>query len=190
MAEARAAWTGVMPGFDASRLVFLDETWASTRMARTSGWAPRGERLVAAVPHGRWRVTTFVGALRTGGFTAPAVVDGAMDGAAFLAYVRQFLAPTLREGDVLVMDNLGVHKVAGVREAVEARGATLLYLPPYSPDLSPIELLAFSKLKGLLRAAAERTTEGLRRTTGALLGRFGPDECAAYFRHCGYAQSR
>ena len=189
MAEARAAWSGMMPGLDASRLVFLDETWASTRMARTNGWAPRGERLVAAVPHGRWRVTTFVGALRPKGFTAPAVVDGAMDGPTFPAHVRQFLAPTPGEGDVLVMDNLGVHKVAGVREAVEARGATLLYLPPYSPDLNPIEL-AFSKLKGLLRAAAERTTEGLWHTIGTLLGRFGPDECAAYFRHCGYAQSR
>ena len=145
MAEARAAWAGMTPGLDASRLVFLDETWASTHMARNDGWAPRGECLVAAVPHGRWRITTFVGALRPEGFAAPAVIDGAMDGPTFLAYVRQVLAPTLREGDTLVMDdNLGVRKVAGVREAVEARGATLLYLPPYSPDLSPIEL-AFSK---------------------------------------------
>jgi transposase len=188
VAEARAAWAGMMPGLDPARLVFLDETWASTRMARTNGWAPRGERLVAAVPHGRWRVTTFVGALRPQGFTAPAVIDGAMDGPTFLAYVRQFLAPTLATGDVLVLDNLNVHKVAGVREAIEARGATLLYLPPYSPDLNPIEL-AFSKLKRLLRSAAERTAEGLWTTIGALLGRFGPDECAAYFRHCGYAQS-
>lgn len=178
-----------MPGLDASRRVFLDETRAGTRMARTDGRAPRGERLVAAVPHGRWRVATFVGALlRPQGLTTPAVVDGAMDGPTFLADVRQFLAPTPGEGDVLVMDNLGVHKVAGVREAVEARGATRLHLPPHSPDLNPIEL-AFSKPKGLLRAAAERTPEGLWHTIGALLGRFGPDECAAYFRHCGYAQS-
>ncbi len=188
MAEARAAWAGMMPGLDASRLVFLDETWASTRMARTNGWAARGERLVAAVPHGRWRVTTFVGALRTGGFTAPAVVDGAMDGPTFLAYVRQVLAPTLRGGDVLVMDNPSVHKVAGVREAVEATGAALLYLPPYSPDLNPIEL-AFSKLKALLRAAAERTTEGLWATIGVLLGRFSSEERRRYFRRCGYARS-
>lgn len=188
MAEARASWAGMTPGLDASRLVFLDETWASTRMARTDGWAPRGERLVAAVPHGRWRITTFVGALRPEGFAAPAVIDGAMDGPTFLAYVRQALAPTLREGDTLVMDNLSVHKVAGVREAIEARGATLLYLPPYSPDLSPIEL-AFSKLKRLLRSAAERTTEGLWTAIGALLDRFGPDECRRYFRHCGYVQS-
>ena len=158
-------------------------------MARTDGWAPRGERLVAAVPHGRWRVATFVGALRAEGFTAPAVFDGAVDGPAFLAYVRQVLAPTLREGDTLVMDNLSVHKVAGVREAIEAAGAALLYLPPYSPDLNPIEL-AFSKLKRLLRSAAERTSEGLWTALGALTGHFGPDECAAYFRHCGYAQPR
>ena len=188
MAEARAAWTEMMPDLDPARLVFLDETWASTRMARSNGWAPRGERLVAAVPHGRWRVTTFVGALRADGFTAPAVIDGAMDGPTFLAYVRQVLAPTLGGGDVLVMDNLSVHKVAGVREAVEAKGATLLYLPPYSPDLNPIEL-AFGKLKGLLRAAAQRTTEGLWHTIGTLLDRFSPDECRRYFRHCGYAQS-
>ena len=157
-------------------------------MARAEGRAPRGERLVATVPHGRWRVTTFVGVLRAEGFTAPAVIDGAIDGPTFLAYLEQFLAPALAAGDVLVMDNLNVHKVPGVREAVEARGATLLYLPPYSPDFNPIEL-AFSKLKRLLRAAAERTAEGLENTIAALLGSFGPNECAAYFRHCGYAQS-
>ena len=178
----------MMPGLGPARLVFLDETWASTRMARTDGWAPRGERLVAAVPHGRWRVTTFVGALRTGGFTAPAVVDGAMDGPTFPAHVRQFLAPTPGEGDVLVMDDLGVHEVAGAGEAVEARGAAPPHLPPYSPDLDPIEL-AFSKLKALLRAAAERTTEGLWATIGVLLGRFSSEECRRYFRRCGYARS-
>lgn len=168
--------------------MFLDETWASTRMARTNGRSPRGERLVAAVPHGRWRITTFVGALRAEGFTAPLVLDGAIDGRAFLAYVRQVLAPTLRPGDLLVMDNLSSHKVPGVREAVEAAGAALLYLPPYSPDLNPIEL-AFGKLKGLLRSAAERTTEGLWNTLGVLLDRFTPDECRRCFAHCGYAQS-
>ena len=157
-------------------------------MARASGRAPRGERLVATVPHGRWRITTFVGALRADGLTAAAVVDGAVDGPTFLAYVRQVLAPTLRPGDVLAMDNLSVHKVAGVREAVEAAGATLLYLPPYSPDLNPIEL-AFSKLKRLLRSAAERTTEGLWRAIGSVLDRFTPDECRRYFGRCGYAQS-
>ena len=168
--------------------MFLDETWASTRMARTSGRAPRGERLAAVVPHGHWRITTFVGALRADGFAAPLVLDGAINGRAFLAYVRQVLAPVLRPGDVLVMDNLSSHKVAGVREAVEAAGAALLYLPPYSPDLSPIEL-AFSKLKRLLRSAAERTTGGLWDAIGAFLDRFSPDECRRYFAHCGYAQS-
>lgn len=173
---------------DPARLVFLDETWASTRMARTLGRAPRGQRLVATVPHGRWHITTFVGALRRTGFTAPLVVAGALNGETFLAYIRQFVAPTLSAGDVLIMDNLSVHKVAGIREAVEARGATLLYLPPYSPDLNPIEL-AFSKLKTLLRSAAERTTDALWNRIGSLLDRFTPAECAAYFRHCGYPQS-
>ena len=168
--------------------MFLDETWASTRMARTSGRAPRGARLVATVPHGRWRITTFVGALRAEGLVAPLVLDGAIDGPTFLAYVRRVLAPALRPGDVLVMDNLSSHKVAGVREAVEEAGATLLYLPPYSPDLNPIEL-AFSKLKHLLRSAAERTTEGLWDALGALLDRFSPDECRRYLARCGYAQS-
>lgn len=157
-------------------------------MARTNGRAPRGKRLIATVPHGRWHITTFVGALRQGGFTAPLVIEGAINGETFLAYVEQFLAPTLRPGDTLVMDNLSVHKVQGVREAVEARGATLLYLPPYSPDLNPIEL-AFSKLKTLLRSAAERTTERLWHTIGSLLDRFSPHDCAAYFRHCGYLRS-
>lgn len=168
--------------------MFLDETWATTNMARTNGRAPRGARLRASVPHGRWRTTTFVGALRADGFAAPLVLDGAVDGRAFLAYVRQVLAPALRPGDVLVMDNLSSHKVAGVREAVEAAGATLLYLPPYSPDLNPIEL-AFSKLKRLLRAAAERTVDGLWDALGALLDRFPPDECARYIAHCGYGRS-
>lgn len=178
----------MMPGLDPSRLVFLDETWASTRMTRTLGRAPRGQRLVATVPHGTWRITTFVGALRRDGFTAPLVVDGAINGEIFLAYVEQILAPTLSRGDVLVMDNLNVHKVSGVREAVAARGATLLHLPPYSPDLNPIEL-AFSKLKALLRSAAERTTDALWSRIGSLLNHFTPDECAAYFRHCGYPHS-
>jgi len=173
---------------DPSRLVFLDETWASTRMARTLGRCPRGQRLTATVPHGRWRITTFVGALRHTGFTAPLVVDGALNGQTFRAYVEQALAPTLSPGDVLVMDNLSVHKVAGIRQAVEMRGATLLYLPPYSPDLNPIEL-AFSKLNALLRSAAERTTAALWNRIASLRARFPPAECANYFRHCGYPQS-
>ena len=173
---------------DPSRLVFLDETWATTALTPIRGWAPKGERLVCAIPHGHWHTTTFLCGLRTTGLVAPLVLDGAMNGAAFLAYVEQFLVPTLSPDDVVVLDNLSSHKVSGVREAIEQVGATLLYLPPYSPDLNPIEL-AFSKLKRLLRDAAERTVEALWQTIGRLLGRFSPAECANYIRHCGFAQS-
>lgn len=178
----------MQPGLDPDRLVFLDETWATTNMAPTRGRAPRGERLVAAVPHGHWHTTTLLCGLRSTGLVAPLVLDGAINGAAFLAYTQQFLAPTLAQGDVVVLDNLSSHKVRGVREAIEARGAALLYLPPYSPDLNPIER-AFSKLKRLLRDAAERTVETLWQTIGMLLDRFTPPECANYIRHCGFTQS-
>ena len=143
---------------DPERFVFIDETGASTNMIRRYGWAPRSERLIAAAPHGHWRTTTFVAGLRSTGLVAPLVLDGPMNGSAFLAYVLQFLAPTLRSGDVVVMDNLSAHKVAGVEDAIRATGASLLYLPPYSPDLNPIEQV-FAKLKALLRAAAARTKE-------------------------------
>jgi transposase len=168
--------------------VFLDETWATTNMARRHGRAPRGVRALDSVPHGRWRITTVLAALRADGITAPLVLDGAINGQSFLAYVRRFLAPTLRPGDVLVLDNLGSHKVAGVREAVEAAGATLRYLPPYSPDLNPIEQ-AFAKLKAMLRDAAARTTEALWAAVGQALRRFPAAECARYLAHCGYGQS-
>ncbi len=154
-------------------------------MARRTGRSPRGEPLVCPVPHGHWKTTTFVAALRTTGMTAPTVVDGAMTGDLFIAYVRQQLVPVLRPGDVVVLDNLACHKRAGVREAVEAAGAFLLYLPSYSPDLSPIEL-AFSKLKRLLRSAGMRTADGLWGFLGRALDAFGPEECRNYFRHCGY----
>ena len=157
-------------------------------MSPTRGRAPKGERLVCAVPHGHWHTTTFLCGLRTSGLVAPLVLNRAINGAAFLAYVEQFLAPTLSPGDVVVLDNLSSHKVSGVREAIEACGATLLYLPPYSPDLNPIEL-AFSKLKRLLRDAAERTVEALWKAIGTLLDQFSPTECANYIRHCGFAQS-
>ncbi len=157
-------------------------------MARTYGRSRRGERLVAPVPYGHWHTTTFLCGLREDGLVAPLVLDGAINGAAFLAYVEQVLCPTLRVGDVVICDNLGSHKVAGVREAIEARGASLLYLPPYSPHLNPIEL-AFSKLKRLLRTAAARTVEALWDAIGRLLNSFQPDECANYLRHCGYAYS-
>jgi transposase len=176
----------VMPGLDPERLVFVDETGAKTDMARSHGYAPAGQRLVDAVPYGRWHTTTFVAALRADGLGAPMAVDGAVNGELFLAYVRQVLVPELRPGDVVVMDNLGSHQVAGVREAIAGAGCRLLYLPPYSPDLNPIEQ-AFAKLKGLLRKAAERTTDGLWAALGRLLDRFSPTECRNYLEHCGYA---
>ena len=186
MAERRAAWRAeVAPRLDPRRLVFVDETWAKTNMTRAHGPAPRGERLADAAPHGHWHTTTFVGALTARGFIAPMVLDGAINGEWFRAYVEQVLVPELRRGDVVVMDNLGSHTVAGARAAVEAAGCELLFLPPYSPDLNPIEL-AFSKLKRLLRSAAERTVDGVWSAVGRLLDRFRPAECRNYFRHCGY----
>jgi transposase len=170
---------------DPERLVFLDETWAKTNMTPARGYAPRGQRLVDAVPHGHWHTTTFVGALRVDGMIAPMVLDGALNGASFRAYVEQVLVPELRPGDVVILDNLGSHSVSGVREAITGAEAHLLYLPPYSPDLNPIEN-AFAKLKGLLRRAAERTVEGLWTAIGRLLDRFEPAECRNYFRRCGY----
>jgi transposase len=169
----------------AQRLVFIDETWASTNMARRHGRAQRGQRVVAAVPHGHWKTTTFLAALRHDGMSAPCVFDGAINGARFLAWIEQALVPTLRPGDIVVLDNLRAHKVKGVRTAIEAAGAKLLYLPPYSPDFNPIEQ-AFAKLKALLRTAARRTVEALWRTIGHALDAFSPAECARYLAHAGY----
>jgi transposase len=185
VAEAREHWRHDQPSFDPAHLVFIDETGTSTAMARTRGRARRNARLVGLVPHGHWKITTFVAGLRCGAITAPFVIDHPMDGSIFLTYVRQCLVPTLATGDIVVMDNLKPHKVAGVREAIEAAGATVRYLPPYSPDLNPIELL-FAKLKALLRKAAERSIEALWVRIGKLLDAFTPQECAAYFRHDGY----
>lgn len=154
-------------------------------MARLRGRARRGERCRAGVPHGHWKTTTFTGALRLTGMTAPFVYDGAMNGNVFLTYVEQVLAPILEPGDVVVMDNLPAHKAAGVRDAIVAAGASLLYLPPYSPDFNPIEN-AFSKLKALLRAKAERTIAALWDTVGSLIDLFTPDECENYFKAAGY----
>jgi transposase len=172
-------------GLAPDRLVFIDETWAKTNMTRPRGRSLRGTRLVAAVPHGHWKTTTFLAGLRTSGLTAPLVIDGAVNGELFLAYVRQQLVPTLQPGDVVIMDNLSSHKRAGVREAIEAAGATLMFLPPYSPDLNPIEQ-AFAKFKWLLKSAAERTVEALGKTCGQLLQRFTETECRNYIQHCGY----
>jgi len=170
---------------DPRKLVFLDETGASTKMARTRGRAIRGERLIASVPHGHWKTTTFLAGLRHDGITAPLVLDGPMNGTVFKAYVAQFLVPTLKAGDVVIMDNLPAHKVTGIKQAIEEVGAKLMYLPPYSPDLNPIEMM-FSKLKALLRKASERTIEGLWSTIANLLDEFPPNECQNYFAHAGY----
>jgi len=165
--------------------VFIDETWASTNMARTHGRAPQGKRLRAGAPHGHWKTTTFVAGIRTTGLVAPFVLDGPINRDAFEVYVAKVLVPDLRPGDVVIMDNLSSHKGPGVRKAIESAGARLLYLPPYSPDFNPIEK-AFSKLKALLRKAAERTVEGLWTAIGRLLDAFTPSECANYFVACGY----
>jgi transposase len=170
---------------DPARFVFLDETGTATNMARRYGRSPAGARLVAAVPHGHWRTTTFVAGLRQSGIVAPLVLDGPMTGAAFRAYVEQFLAPALKPGDVVVLDNLAAHRVDGVRQAIRAAGASILYLPPYSPDLNPIEQL-FAKLKALLRKAAARTRDELWSTIGRLLAAVPERECANYLHHCDY----
>jgi transposase len=182
---AREAWFEAQPDLDPERLVFIDETGASTKMARTRGRAPRGERLRASVPHGHWKTTTFVGGLRLSGMTAPMVLDGPMTGAWFLAYVEQVLVPTLKPGDLVILDNLPAHKGAATRQAIEAVGARLLFLPPYSPDFNPIEN-AFSKLKALLRKAAARTVDELWRAIGSAIDAFTPTECANYFTAAGY----
>lgn len=183
--KRRQAWFDNQLDLDPERLVFIDETGLNTKMARLRGRSLKGERCRAGIPHGHWKTTTFTGALRLSGMTAPMVLDGAMNGTAFLAYVEQVLAPTLKPGDIVIMDNLPAHKAVGVREAIEIAGATLRYLPPYSPDFNPIEN-AFAKLKTLLRAKAERTIDALWNAVGELIPLFEPEECANYFAACGY----
>jgi transposase len=181
----REAWFESQLDLDPEKLVFIDETWTTTNMARKCGREQKGERLRASVPHGHWKTTTFIGGLRCDCMTAPMVLDGPVNGQWFQAYVDQVLVPTLSPGDIVIMDNLGSHKGAGVRKAIEATGATLLYLPPYSPDFNPIEK-AFSKLKALLRKAAERTVDALWDRIGVLLKEFSPTECANFFAAAGY----
>ncbi|MDA5240480.1 IS630 family transposase [Agrobacterium sp. MAFF310724] len=183
--KRRRAWFEGQLDLDPEKLIFIDETSLSTKMARLRGRAIRGERCRAGVPHGHWKTTTFTGALRLTGMTAPFVYDGAMNGNVFLAYVEQVLSPTLQTGDVVVMDNLPAHKAAGVRDAIERAGAKLMFLPPYSPDFNPIEN-AFSKLKAMLRARAERKIDALWDAVGTLIPRFTSAECANYFRAAGY----
>jgi transposase len=187
VARPRAQWKKYRGRLDPARLVFIDETWAKTNMTRTHGCA-RGERLVAKVPHGRWRTLTFLAAFRVDRIEAPGVIDGPINGEAFLAYVEQILVPTLRPGDIVVIDNLGSHKDKAVRQAIRTTGAKLFFLPPYSPDLNPI-VQVFAKLKTLLRKAAERTVEATWKRIGALLSAFTPQECANYFLNAGYASS-
>ena len=183
--EQRAAWRASQELIDPAKIVFIDETWAKTNMTRTYGRSELGTRLVEKTPCGRWQTTTFLGALRAEGFIAPLTVEGGINGELFRAWVEQHLVPVLKIGDIVVMDNLSSHKVAGIREAIEAAGAELRYLPPYSPDLNPIEL-AFSKFKKLLRDGAERTVDKLWKLCGSILDQFTESECRNYFRHCGY----
>lgn len=167
-------------------MVFLDETWAKTNMTRLRGRSPRGPRLVEKVPHGHWKTTTLIAALDHRGMRCGVTIAGAVDGDHFVAFCRDILAPSLSCGEVVVMDNLSSHKVKGVREAIESAGATVLYLPPYSPDLNPIEN-AFSKLKQLLRSAGHRMAKALWGDVQRMLDAITPCDAAGYFRHCGYA---
>jgi transposase len=180
VAARRRIWQSARSYVDADKLVFIDETGASTKLTRLYGRAPRGRRLLAQAPFGHWKTTTFVAALRRDGLGAPMVLDGPMTGDAFLAYVEQVLIPTLKPDDIVVLDNLPAHKIAAVRAAIAKAGAQFFLLPPYSPDMNPIEM-AFSKLKTLLRQAPERTRDGLWQRIGDLLDRFTPDECSNYF---------
>lgn len=185
MARERERWRACQPFMDGERFVFLDETGATTKMTRLYGWGERGQRLVDEAPHGHWKTTTFVAGLTAAGIIAPFVVDGPMNGEVFRAYVEQMLAPALRPGDVVVLDNLPAHKVAGVEAAIRAVGASLMPLPPYSPDLNPIEQL-FAKLKASLRKAKARTREALWNTIGRLIDDFTPEECRRYIANSGY----
>ena len=185
VARRRYWWRKYQGMIDPSRLVFIDETWTKTNMAPLRGWSDRGKRLQAFVPHGHWKTLTFLAALRNDGITAPCVFDGPINGTSFLSYVEQVLLPTLKPGDIVVLDNLGSHKSDAVRKAVRSVGARLLFLPPYSPDLNPIEQV-FAKLKHLLRKAKERTVEATWKRIGALLNRFTPAECSNYFTNAGY----
>jgi transposase len=188
VARRRARWEQHQGKLDPTRVVFIDETWAKTSMTRTHGRCARGARLVAKVPHGHWRTLTFPAAPRCDRIDAPCVIDGPINGETFLAYVEQVLVPTLKPGDIVIMDNLGSHEGKAVRRAIRAAGAKLFFLPPYSPDLNPIEQV-FAKLKTLLRKAAERTVEATERRIGSLLNRFPPHECANYIANAGYAST-
>jgi transposase len=185
VAAQRQAWRAAQPDLDPEHLIFIDETGASTKMARLYGRSPRGSRCIAAIPHGHWKTITFVGGLTLGGMIAPMMLDGAMDGPAFLAWVEQMLVPVLAPGKTVVMDNLPAHKPEAVRSAIEACGATLRYLPSYSPDFNPIEM-AYSKFKALLKKAAARTIEELQQAVAEALPSITPEDCTNYFKDAGY----
>jgi transposase len=186
VARRRAQWTKYQDRIAPERFVFIDETWTKTNMAPLRGWAPRGKRCVAKVPHGRWNTTTFLAALRLDRIDAPWLLEGPIDGESFRTYVARVLVPTLRRGDIVVMDNLGSHKGKAVRELIRSTGAKLFFLPKYSPDLNPIEQV-FAKLKHLLRKANARSGEAIRAAIGEILRAFTPQECANYFTNSGYA---
>jgi transposase len=185
VARARRRWVREQGLLDPARLVFIDETAVSTNMVRPNGWNPRGERLVGEVPMGHWETLTFIAGLRQNGIVAPMVIKGAMNGEAFLAYVEQCLGPILKRREIVVVDNVSFHKIAGVEKAIQAAGASLRYLPQYSPEFNPIELV-FHPLKTLLRKAAERTVQGLERCVRSFIRGLDPSECMGYFKHAGY----
>jgi putative transposase len=187
VARRRAQWAKYQGRIEPERLVFIDETWTKTNMAPLRGWALRGKRLVAKVPQRRWKTTTFVAALRLNRIDAPWLLEGPIDGETFRTYVARELVPTLRPGDIVIMDNLGSHKGKAVRDLIRSAGAKLFYLPKYSPDLNPIEQV-FAKLKHLLRNAAARTVEAVVAAIGELLGTYTAQECANYFANAGYGQ--
>jgi transposase len=188
VALARAQWKAMQPALDTGRVVFIDETGASTKMARQYGRSKRGRRVVGRIPWGHWKTVTLVAGLREDGLVAPFVIDCPMNGAIFLEYLRRCLVPALRPGDSVVMDNLGAHKNEQVRALIDAAGASVLYLPPYSPDLNPIEQ-AIAKIKAHLRKAKARTLDALYDRIGEIVQRFGPAECRSYFTNSGYASA-
>jgi transposase len=186
VARRRRRWRSWQASLDPRRLVFIDETWIKTSMAPLRGWGPKGERLRGYAPHGHWRTLTFLGALRCDRLTAPCVFDGPINGECFRAYVEQQLVPTLKPGDIVVLDNLGSHKSATLRRTIKAAGARLWYLPPYSPDLNPIEQ-TFAKIKHWMRMAQKRTAQDTWRHIGDLIATIQPNECSNYFENAGYA---
>ena len=186
VARFRERWKTHQHKLDPARLVFVDETWVKTNMTRTRGWSPRGQPLLARVPHGHWKTLTFLAGLRCDRIVAPFVFDGPINGDAFTLWVERCLVPTLAPGDIVILDNLGSHKGKSVRNAIRTAKARLLFLPPYSPDLNPIEMM-FAKLKTLVRKAEERTVEATWKRVGTLLDEFTSEECSNYLRHAGYA---